>query len=119
MTQHTHPRDVEHTPGPWSWETGFIRDEYGTFVAVLARDEARCEADTRLLATAPAMLNELRLAAQQFRSYEQQHRAKTQRGQQFDVPGPAQDAALAKAETNRLIAERIEALIAEATGIPS
>lgn len=62
------------------------------------------EANARLIKLAPEMLDELRQAAQQFRFYVDQHRAKnTKEGDE-------------KALVNEAFANRIEALINKATG---
>lgn len=117
-----------HTPGPWTVEQGDggldadARFPSEAKVLVYAdgdceihpvadcscnhtcRDENTCEANARLIASAPDLLALARVSAAQFRFYEQQHRAKGT---------PEADA---KAEVNRELAERIEAAISAATG---
>lgn len=68
-------------------------------------DAAEIDRALALTNAAPDMLQQLRVASAQFRFYEQQHRAK-----------PPTDDTLEKARVNQAFADRIDALIAKATG---
>lgn len=110
---------AKHTPGPWSWvDTSW---EYNHIYAarklcatihtdadVTEETEDACakvmNANARLIAAAPDLLEACIQAAIQFRFYEQQHLAKNT---------PEADA---KAHSNHAMAKICEAAIAKATG---
>ena len=106
---------AKHTPGPW-WVVSYgdgdslvihhTEDDRVCFMAMPGRrgSMADIRANARLIVAAPDMLEELRLAAAQFRFYERQHRAK------------GTEEATNKAGTNMRIAARIEALIDKTEG---
>lgn len=100
-----------HTPGPWGADVFVpISGAYdaglniGFLCTSNAAKRAEAEANARLIAAAPDLLADLRVAAETLRRYETLHRAK------------GTGDGLQKAEANRLLAMRFEATIAKATG---
>lgn len=66
---------MKHTPGPWHWREGFLTSDFDgpmDTATVLENSEAVeiSPANARLIAAAPAMLNELENALEEFRPNE-------------------------------------------------
>lgn len=109
--------EAKHTPGPWMvWDVdqsigtvttadGEVNIAQAMMVKPAGTREGNEErkANTRLIATAPELLADLKVAAVQLRKYEALHRAKNT------------EDSLRKAEVNAELATRFEQTIAKAT----
>lgn len=96
------------TTGPWTYEYDndtLNNDEYFCeWYGMPGVFKADREEDAQLIAQAPALLADLRLAAETLRHYEVLHRQKNT------------EDSVAKAKLNAALAARFEATIAKATG---
>lgn len=107
--------EQKHTPGPWEYlgdpeerecrvrQAISVRRGNGYLSELTICESVSSEANAKLIAAAPDLLNDLQEAAATLRRYEALHRAK------------GTEDSTAKAEVNAALAARFEATIAKAT----